>query len=112
MDDKEVFNEIKEIIKENGNVKEETRNRLILLALTEIHDKMDKAIDLASQVEANKKQIETLLRHNILLWVKNNKSAAAAIAVSIALLWKVLIPLLHYGLALAGVPENILLLIF
>jgi len=108
----DVFSEIKEIIKENGSVKDDTKTRLILLALTEIHEKVDATSVSALQIDLNKRQIEVLIKHNILLWIKANKGATATIILAVALLWKVLLPLIYYGLTLAGVPDTILSLIF
>ena len=116
--DAEVFNEIKKILDGNGNISNSTRDKLILLAITEIHRCL-KDIYAASTpevvlqaLETHTKKIEGLEKNNIMLWVKAKPTYAAGLVIIVALLWQVFMPLLRYGLALANVPDEILMLIF
>ena len=119
----DVFAEIKSVIKDNGSIKDSTRNRLMLIALTQLDDKMchrlddiegkvDQQCDIRERVQKNSDNIDRLIRNNIIMWVKNNKALSAGIGLVTLLLWKTILPLIQYGLSLAGVPDSILSLIF
>lgn len=117
--DKDVFAEIKSIITENGDIKESTRNRLILLAITELHScfedvfvEFDEQKKVLALVKENSDKIKELEKNNIILWVKAHPAYTAGIAILTLTFWRILTPLAHYLLTLAGVPKEILVLVF
>lgn len=120
MENKQVFDEIKDIIKENGDVKTEVKNKLMLLALTELHagiqdvktELKDKDTALAAQVEQNAKDIVELKRNSLVLWIKEHRAVALYLVLLVMVLWKTLFPLLHLVLLTVGVPDEILTFLF
>ena len=114
----DVFDEIKEILESNGSMSATTRDKLILLAISEIHKCVQEIYaarmseTVADAIKSNAKKIEILEKNNIMLWVKAKPTHAAGLVIIVALLWQVFMPLLRYGLALANVPDEILMLIF
>ena len=102
----DVFAEIKSVIKDNGSIKDSTRNRLMLIALTQLDDKMchrlddiegkvDQQCDIRERVQKNSDNIDRLIRNNIIMWVKNNKALSAGIGLVTLLLWKTILPLIQ-----------------
>lgn len=119
----DVFDEIKEILNENGSISESTKTRLVFLALTDINAHLVERTSVSDELSAlvmetnkgvltNIKRIKKLEDSNIIMWVKANPKVAVAITLGGLIFYKAFFPIIHYGLSLAGVPLEVLSLIF
>ena len=123
----DIFREISDIIKDNGDVPERTRNQLLLLATVALNDQLEQVHEdviiqtaqqkenftsLSGKVNGNTDKIAVLERNNIILWVRKNKTLSATVLVSAVLFSKVILVIAQLGLALAGVPDEIIKILF
>ena len=123
----DIFREISDIIKDNGDVPERTRNQLLLLATVALNDQLEQVHEdviiqtaqqkenftsLSGKVNGNTDKIAVLERNNIILWAKKNKTLSATVLVSAVLFSKVILVIAQLGLALAGVPDEIIKILF
>ena len=123
----DIFREISDIIKDNGDVPERTRNQLLLLATVALNERLEQVHEdvkiqtaqqkenftsLSGKVNGNTDKIAVLERNNIILWVRKNKTLSATVLVSAVLFSKVILVIAQLGLALAGVPDEIIKILF
>lgn len=76
-----IVDQISAILEENGTVTEKTRNRLLLMAVREILEKVEQIDSLDASSKAQDKRIEVLERKSIILWAEKHPKAAAVILV-------------------------------
>ncbi len=112
-DSGDVFNEIKEILNQNGSMTQPTRDRLIMTAVVAINQKMDNVIDAVNVMTARQDasddaceklddKIKELDRISIVKWVERHPKLTVVIAVMVLMvlsnfeLLKIIMTLLGY----------------